>query len=311
MKKKLASNSHECAESLPACRVNGRVTGRVTGAATRVHGFTLIELLVVIAIIAVLISILLPAIRGVREAGRQTVCLSNLRQMTIAWTLYANTYQDRAMPLAYFRAPDISPGQESIYWWGTHGLTQAGVDFQKGFIAPYLDTRLCVRSVLDCPSQPWGTYSPQGNAENPQITSTYGYNGYYLVPSKTPGWADYIGFRPWKRIFDVRNPSELFVFADAMIGGRPQANTALLDPPTLYDGGGGWEHNSTPTTSFRHVRGRGNSPGAAATARADGSVRAVPGRSEWMVDRINAIGSVGGQSLSNYVPDAPEWRIEH
>lgn len=276
----------------------------------RSRGFTLIELLVAIAIIALLISILLPTLRGARESGRQTLCLSNLRQMTLAWTLYANDYKDRAMPLAYFRAPDIMPGQEPIYWWGTHGLTSAGVDFTKGFIAPYLDTRLSVRSVLDCPSQPWGTYSPQGNMVNPQITSTYGYNGYYLAPSKTPGWADYIGFRPWKRIFDVRNPSDLFVFADTMIGGRPPGNTALLDPPTLYDGGGGWEYNSTPTTSFRHMRGRSFSPGAAATARADGSVRAVPGKSEWMVDRVNAIGSVGGQSLSNYVPDAQEWRIE-
>ena len=56
--------------------------------AKRPRGFTLIELLVVVSIIALLVSILLPALSKAREQARMSMCLHNLKQLGIVWTMY-------------------------------------------------------------------------------------------------------------------------------------------------------------------------------------------------------------------------------
>ncbi|MCL4196794.1 MAG: prepilin-type N-terminal cleavage/methylation domain-containing protein [Phycisphaerales bacterium] len=70
-----------------------RSTARLVAAPPH-RGFTLIELLVVISIIALLISLLLPALGRAREHGRASVCASNLRQIGYSLHIYATDYND-------------------------------------------------------------------------------------------------------------------------------------------------------------------------------------------------------------------------
>ena len=59
------------------------------------RGFTLIELLVVIAIIALLMALLMPALERAREQAQRMICLNNLKQLTLAWILYAEDNEGR------------------------------------------------------------------------------------------------------------------------------------------------------------------------------------------------------------------------
>lgn len=59
----------------------------------RIKAFTLIELLVVIAIIALLLAILMPALRRVKEAGKRIVCLSNVKTLSMSYIMYLNDYE--------------------------------------------------------------------------------------------------------------------------------------------------------------------------------------------------------------------------
>lgn len=105
--------------------------------------FTIIELLVVIAIIALLASLLLPALARAKESGRAVVCASNVRQLAIGVATYAQ--DNRSLLPDFLQWLHFTPGDPSNF-----GLPTPSVpgDLATGELFPYLK----IRPVYLCPS---------------------------------------------------------------------------------------------------------------------------------------------------------------
>jgi len=114
---------------------------------TRRRGFTLIELLVVIAIIAILAAILFPVFAQARDKARQTMCLSNLKQIGTASMLYVQDYDETLYPVSYLYTNGA--GQLCMRAWYNHYNYSTQVfDPREGLLQPYMKNV----QIQDCPT---------------------------------------------------------------------------------------------------------------------------------------------------------------
>ena len=155
------------------------------------HGFTLIELLIVIAIIAVLLTILVPALQKAREQAKATVCQAHIRDYAMANQIYAADYKNRGV---------------SVWWIGNAAFWKIiGVDRQTidQIMVPFNEGRfgdMVLSDDLVCPS------ANKTNIENNEAYPfTYAHNN---------GGEWWNSTRPVK-MDQVKYPEEKIIFADS------------------------------------------------------------------------------------------------
>jgi prepilin-type N-terminal cleavage/methylation domain-containing protein/prepilin-type processing-associated H-X9-DG protein len=116
--------------------------------ASRHFGFTLIELVVVIAIIALLGSLLLPALSQAKQQTKSTVCLSNLRQLQIAYLIYAHNNDDALLP-NYSRNINLIQQNVAPSWvLGNAKQDRSTTNIEAGLLFPEIGSA----GVYYCPS---------------------------------------------------------------------------------------------------------------------------------------------------------------
>ncbi|MCU0317634.1 MAG: prepilin-type N-terminal cleavage/methylation domain-containing protein [Fimbriimonadaceae bacterium] len=199
-------------------------------------GFTLIELLVVIAIIAILAAILFPVFSQAKGAAQATSCLSNLRQLSAAWLLYAGDNDDRAA-LSYYFNDDFSletAWDFRLEWSGSSPTVSLGL----------LGSYTREKRINACPTF-------RGNGFGRPFTG-YSYNATYIG-------GDVFANIPETVLTRIQDPSRTALFADGAWGKDLNGHNFLRAPsdPTFSIGKVHFRHNGRANVAWAdgHVKG--------------------------------------------------------
>ena len=200
--------------------------------------FTLIELLVVIAIIAILASMLLPALSKARDRARTINCVSNMKQVALAAIMYTDDNEDTFMP--------PNKGVENGFYPGAYDANY----FSRGWACMLVTGKYTSKSVMWCPSMNPGengsvlfhTKSEDYVAENEILWgyTTYGYNIHLGCHYDTGGWGNCVP----KKTTEIKKPTSIVLGDDAAQSGGQGYGVGVIGD--FYDWGR-WTFNmATP-----------------------------------------------------------------